>query len=91
MDCIFCIELVAGSTNNLALTHSMQIPADQVTQNLMSEISKIQEMLLSMNEGLREVKERVRELSEEKVKGQAPEPPTPSAQAPGSVRIVTPT
>ena len=52
----------------------MQTPADQVTKNLMLEMSKIQEMLLSMNEelkGLREVKERVRELSEEKVKGQA--------------------
>ena len=64
----------------------MQTPADQVTQNLMLEISKIQEMLISMNEelkGLREVKEHIRELSEEKVKGQA----TPQA---GPV-IVTPT
>ena len=46
----------------------MQTPADQVTQNLMLEISKIQEMLLSMNEGLHEVKEYVHE---QKVKEQA--------------------
>ena len=55
----------------------MQTPADQVTQNLMLEISKIQEMLLSMSEGLREVKERVRELSEEKTEEQTT-PPTPA-------------
>ena len=55
----------------------MQTPADQVTQNLMLEISKIQEMLLSMSEGLREVRERVRELSEEKTEEQTT-PPTPA-------------
>lgn len=53
-----------------------------MTQHLMLEISKIQEMLLSMNEelkGLREVKERECELSEEKTKGQAT-PPTPGPE-----------
>ena len=57
----------------------MQTPADQAAQNLMLEISKIQEMLLSMNEelkGLRAMKEPVRELSEKKAKKQAT-PPTP--------------
>ena len=57
----------------------MQTPADQATQNMMLEISKIQEVLLSINEelkGLREVKERVRELSEMTAKEQAT-PPTP--------------
>lgn len=75
------------------ITYSMQTPADQVTQNLMLEISKIQEMLLSVNEGLREVKERVRELSEEKVKEQARPTIPPAPSAPGPARhpvIVTP-
>ena len=39
----------------------------------MLEMSKIQEMLLSMNEGLREVTKQVRELREEKDKTQDPE------------------
>lgn len=51
----------------------LQTPADQVNQNLMLEMSKIQEMLLSMNEGLREVTKQVRELREEKDKTQDPE------------------
>ena len=58
----------------------MQTPADQVTQNLMLEISKIQEMLLSMNEGLREVKEYVHE---QKVKEQARSTVLPAPCAPG--------
>ena len=52
----------------------LQTPTDQQAQNLMWEISKIQETLLLMNEelkGLREVKERVLKLSEEKIKEQA--------------------
>ena len=72
----------------------MQTPADQMTQNLMLEISKIQEMLLSMNEGLHDVKERVRKLSEEKVKEQVRStiPLAPSAPGPGRhPMIVTPT
>ena len=66
----------------------MQTPTNQVTQNLMLEISKIQEMLISMNEelkGLREVKERICELSGEKVKGQATPPAGPVIVTPSLV------
>ena len=90
------------STNTTIITYSMQTPADQVTQNMMLEISNIQETLLlmneglhAMNEGLRDVKERIRELSEEKVKEQARPTvfPAPSAHRAGPARhpvIVTP-